>query len=271
MTAPKMQGGAERVPVLMYHRLGDAHNEWERKYCVSPERFADHMQTLAHSGWQAVSIEQFFAWLEGNAILPERTFLLTFDDGFLGVYEHAAPVLAKFNWPATVFLVSDLIGERDAWCETHNPDGATYPLMNAEQVRELRAKGFSFHSHTRSHASLPTLSDDDLTKQLAGSRQALEALLGESVDYLAYPYGHYDERVLQAVKAAGYRAAFSVQPGFNRPDVDRLRLRRLDVFGTDTARFLSRKISLGSNDGSFLQLLRYLASRLMAQARIARN
>jgi peptidoglycan/xylan/chitin deacetylase (PgdA/CDA1 family) len=255
---------AVRVPVLMYHRVGEAHNDWERKYCVGAQRFSEHMRTLARAGWRAVSIDDFFAWLDGRLELPERSFLLTFDDGFLGVHEHAAPVLAALGWPATVFLVSQLIGQRDAWCEAHNPSGVTYPLMDASHIRELRRQGFSFHSHTRTHADLPTLADSELHDQLAGAREDLQALLGEEVPYLAYPYGHYDDRVLQAAKAAGYQAAFSVQPGFNRQDIDRMRIRRLDVFGTDTATMLLRKIKLGSNDGSFAHSAKYVADRVLA-------
>lgn len=256
---------AERIPVLMYHRVGDAHNDWERKYCVSPQRFAEHMRILARNGWQAISIANFFAWLDGKLELPQQSFLLTFDDGFLGVHEHAAPVLAALGWPATVFLVSQLIGQRDVWCETHNPSGVTYPLMNASQIRELRTQGFSFHSHTRNHADLPTLDDNALQDQLAGSREDLQDLLGEAVDYLAYPYGRYDDRELQAAQAAGYRAAFSVQPGFNRRDIERFRLRRLDVFGTDSAAALHRKITLGTNDGSLAHSFQYTKNRLLAK------
>ena len=172
-----MTSSAQRIPVLMYHRIGTAHNEWERKYCVSPETFAAHMDTLARSGWKAISIDNFFAWLDGGAKLPEGAFLLTFDDGFLGVHDHAAPVLRRLGWPATVFLVSALIGQRDTWCATHNPDGHTYPLMDRSQILALREQGFSFHSHTRNHADLPTLDDDALVDQLAGARKDLAALL----------------------------------------------------------------------------------------------
>lgn len=256
---------AERVPVLMYHRVGDAHNEWEHKYCVSPQRFSEHMHTLSKAGWQAVSINDFFAWLDGKVELPDQSFLLTFDDGFLGVYEHAAPVLAELGWPATVFLVSQLIGKQDAWCEAHNPSGDTYPLMAASHIQALRMQKFSFHSHTRNHADLPTLDDAALHDQLAGAREDLQALLNEPVDYLAYPYGHYDDRVLRTVQKTGYGAAFSVQPGFNRRDIDRFRLRRLDVFGTDSAAALRRKITLGSNDGSFGHAVKYAANRLLAK------
>lgn len=256
---------AERIPVLMYHRVGDAHNDWERKYCVSPQRFAEHMRILARSGWQAVSIANFFTWLDGKLELPQQSFLLTFDDGFLGVHEHAAPVLAALGWPATVFLVSQLIGQRDAWCEAHNPSGITYPLMSASHIRELREQGFSFHSHTRHHADLPTLDDRALQEQLAGAREDLQALLGEAVDYLAYPYGRYDDRVLRVAQSAGYRAAFSVQPGFNRRDIDRFRLRRLDVFGTDSATALRRKITFGTNNGSLEYGIRYSTKRMLGR------
>jgi Predicted xylanase/chitin deacetylase len=192
--------------------------------------------------------------------------LLTFDDGFLGVHEYAAPILATLRWPATVFLVSRLIGQRDAWREAHRSGNATYPLMNTQHIHELRTQGFSFQSHTRNHADLTSLDDDALDSQLRGSREDLQALLGDDVAFLAYPYGRHDERVLRAAQAAGYRAAFSVQPGFNRPDVDRYRIRRLDVFGTDSAAALRRKITLGSNDGSIAEygrsLLRRVAARL---------
>jgi peptidoglycan/xylan/chitin deacetylase (PgdA/CDA1 family) len=255
----------------MYHRVGAAHNDWEHKYCVSPQRFAAHMRALADTGWHAVTIADFFAWLDGRTELPEHAFLLTFDDGFLGVYEHAAPVLTALGWPVTVFLVSQLIGQRDTWCEAHNPSGVTYPLLHATHIRELLGQGFSFHSHTRSHADLPTLSDQQLSDQLAGARADLQALLGEDVPYLAYPYGRYDDRVLHAAVAAGYQAAFSVQPGFNRRDIDRYRLRRLDVFGTDTAAALKRKITLGSNDGSLGNSLRYGGNRVLARLGLRRS
>lgn len=262
---------AARVPVLMYHRVGEAHNDWEHKYCISPERFSDHMHMLDRAGWRAVSIENFFGWLAGRAELPRQSFLLTFDDGFLGVHEHAAPVLTTLGWPATVFLVSQLIGQRDTWCEAHNPSGVTYPLMDSSRIRELRGQGFSFHSHTRNHADLPKLDDVSLADQLAGAREDLQALLGEEVPYLAYPYGQYDDRVLQAAQVAGYQAAFSVQPGFNRREVDRFRLRRLDVFGTDSSAALKRKITLGSNDGSLGHSLRYGANRVLARLGLERQ
>lgn len=253
---------AQRVPVLMYHRIGQTHNPWERKYCVTPERFAEHMAALEGAGMQAVSIDRFFAWLDHGEELPAGSFLLTFDDGFLGVHENAAPVLEELAWPATVFLVSALIGQEDSWSKHENPGGRTYPLMGREHIDSLAKRGFSFHSHSRHHADLTALSMEALQEEVAGAKLELEDVLGVDVRYFAYPYGKFDESVFQAVKDAGYRAAFSVQPGFNREDVDRFRIRRLDVFGTDTAAMLLRKVRLGSNEGSLRHSLHYYAGRL---------
>jgi peptidoglycan/xylan/chitin deacetylase (PgdA/CDA1 family) len=251
-----------RIPVLMYHRVGPAHNDWERRYCISPKSFAKHMQRLASRGMHACGLEDFLAWRAGEKELPEGSFLITFDDGFLGVYEHAAPVLQAMGWTATIFLVSQLIGKRDKWCRAHNPSGAIYPLMAQEQVTAMQSMGFTFHSHTRLHPDLTTLSDDELTAELTLSRIELEELLGEQVSCLAYPYGRYDERVLSAAREAGYRMAFSTQPGFNRRNVDLHRIRRLEVFGTDTPAMLARKLLFGCNDGSWRQSLRYYSERV---------
>lgn len=257
---------ANRVTVLMYHRIGNARNDWELKYCVGPARFASHMVALQRHGMRPCSIEDFVAWLEGTCTLRDGSFVLTFDDGYLGVYEHAFPLLSQMGWPAAVFLVSGLIGKKDEWDGREN-SGTTYPLLGRSEIAVMARGGISFHSHSRSHPDLRSLSGRSLWDELAGARQDLEDLLGRPAPYLAYPYGRYDESVVEAVKASGYAAAFSVQPGFNRSNVDRYRIRRLDVYGTDTATALLRKISLGSNDGSWRHLIRYYADRVAARVR----
>lgn len=251
-----------RVPVLMYHRVGMANNPWEARYAIRPADFIDHMETLARKGYRAVSADALVDWLEGGPPLPTGAFVLTFDDGFRGVREHALPVLEQMDWPFTVFLVSDLIGGKDVWTRAFNPDGVTYPLLDEDEIRDMLERGVSFHSHTRSHADLPTLNNTQLADQLASPRETLAKLVGHNVPYIAYPFGHVDERVEAATRAAGYRAAFSTQPGFNRRDVNRYRIRRLDVFGTDTPAMLLRKVRFGSNDGSLGHAIRYYINRL---------
>ena len=262
---------ATRVPVLMYHRVGDASNAWEARYAISQENFSAHMQALAGAGYHAVTIDRLVDWLADGEPLAEGAFLLTFDDGFYGVREHALPVLQQLGWPFTVFLVSDLIGGEDVWTRSSNPAGVVFPLLNADDIRDMQQRGCSFHSHTRSHPSLPKLDDAELAEQLRGSRAALAELLGHEARYIAYPFGHLDERVEAATRAAGYRAAFSTQPGFNRRGVNPFRIRRLDVYGTDTPTMLLRKLRFGSNDGTLFQAARYYLDRLRSRLPGSKN
>lgn len=271
MSVETIMDSAQRIPVLMYHRVGPTLNAFEARYGIRPEAFAAHMRALARKGYQAVPIQGLVEWLEGGPPLPNGAFVLTFDDGFRGVREHALPVLEALGWPFTVFLVSDLIGGEDVWTRGENPSGATYPLLDETEIRDMQRRGVSFHSHTRGHADLPTLDDAALAEQLAGSRQALAGLLGHDVPYLAYPFGRLDERVEAATRAAGYRAAFSTQSGFNRRDVNRFRIRRIDVFGTDTPAMLLRKVRLGCNDGSLGHAARYYLERVKSRLPGARR
>lgn len=259
---------ADRIPVLMYHRIGEALYKWEQKYCISPDSFTAHMHALANIGYKACTANDFVDWLMGDIQLPDKSILITFDDGYLGVFEHGLPVLKALEWPAVMFLVSGLIGKMDSWSQRENPSLKTYPLMRIEEIQAMRTQGFSFHSHSRSHADLSRCGETELTDELRGSREDLERLLNEPIDYVAYPYGHYNDLVLGSVKKAGYKAAFSVQPGFNRPGVDPYRIRRIDVFGTDTPKRLLRKVALGTNDGSWQHMLSYYFSRALAKARI---
>lgn len=253
---------ADRISVLMYHRVGAVRDSAERRYCVTPDRFAEQVSFLARLGHRAVPAEALVAWLGGGEALNAGDFILTFDDGYKGVLDHAVPILESLNWPFTVFLVTDLLGQRDAWPRNDGTAGAAHSLLTADDVVRMASRGASFHSHTCRHRSLTALDDDELRRELTASRATLQQLLGAGERYIAYPYGHADERVAAAARVAGYAAGFSVQSGFNRIDVDRFRIRRLDVAGTDTPAMLLRKMKLGSNDGSRRAALRYMARRL---------
>jgi peptidoglycan/xylan/chitin deacetylase (PgdA/CDA1 family) len=260
---------ADGLIVLMYHRVGAARNAWEARYAIGPERFEAHMRALERGGMRAVSVDSLSAWLDGGERPADGAFVLTFDDGFHDVRLNAQPVLDRMRWPFTMFLVSSLIGKEDVWTRTSNPDGVTYPLLKLEEILDMQHRGVSFHSHSCSHPSMIALDDERLARELVDSRATLQQMLGRPVDYFAYPFGHVDDRVAEATRRAGYRAAFSTRPGFNRNDVDRFRIRRIDVYGTDTPAMLMRKVRLGTNDGSAASLARYYIGRAMARLPLA--
>ncbi len=255
----------ERVPVLMYHRVGKVRDQRAARFSITPADFSAHMRALARSGYHAVSMHAFLAWMEAGQPLTEGAFLLTFDDGYRGVLEHAQPVLEELRWPFNIFLVSDLIGGTDAWIKPTGSNDESHPLLNAQEILDMRQHGCEFHSHARSHPRLTELSDAELADQLGGSRAALTELLGQEVTCLAYPFGLHDDRVVAAARAAGYRAAFSTRSGFNNRRLDRYRIRRLDVQGNDSPAMLLRKIRLGSNDGRRSTMIRYYLRNIVSR------
>ncbi len=253
---------ATRVLVLMYHRIGASANAWELRYGISPALFARHLDALERAGYRPISAAALFDWFDGGATPPSGSFVLTFDDGFQGLYTHAAPLLAARRWPYTVFLVSELIGREDEWTRSENPGRRCHRLLDAREIAEMQNMGASFQSHSLRHRSLPTLDDESLRADLRDSRIQLQRLLDAPVDFIAYPFGHTDERVQDAARAAGYRGGFSTRPGFNRISVDRYQIRRLDIAGSDSPAALLRKMRFGTNDGRITRSLRYYASRL---------
>lgn len=256
---------AERVPVLMYHRVDEPNDAAERGYCIAPKLFGAHLDWLASADWTPCTLADFGRWQRGEGTLPARSVLITFDDGFAGLHAHVLPRLAARGWPATVFLVSARIGGRDDWATHELRSVGAHALLDAAQITEMAAAGIEFQSHSRHHADLVVLDHAALVDELRGSREELQQLLGRPVEAVAYPYGRTDTRVQLAAREAGYRLGFSVEPGFNRPGGDAMRLRRLDITSHDYSSRFARKVVLGSNDGSLAAQARYLWGRVVAR------
>lgn len=252
--------GAERVPVLMYHRVDSAATQSDAA-SVSPEQFGAQLAWLSEHGYRPCRIEDFARWASGQATLPQHSVLITFDDGYAGLETHVSPRLAEHGWPATVFLVSDRLGGHNLW-DRPPPGEAPAPLLAPSQIERLAARGIQFHSHSATHADLTTLGSTELCDEVAGSRERLQRLLGHEVMSFAYPYGRANEAVRQAVVAAGYTLGFGVRSGFNRPHEDAWSIRRLDINAADSPSRFGTKVTLGTNDGSIATRLRYVAGRL---------
>lgn len=185
------------IPVLNYHGVED--NE-HNPLMLGVADFDRQMAYLQREGYHSITPKQLLAHLQQGAALPEKPILITFDDGYRNNYENAYPILKKYGLTATVFLVTDTVGTNDWYL--------TWP-----QVEEMRKNGMVFGSHTLSHVPLNDLSADEIMFQLTKSKEGMEWRLDVPVDYFAYPTGAYNERVGQLVKAAGYKAAFTIDFG----------------------------------------------------------
>lgn len=219
--------GTPGAIVLTYHDVtDDPANPTEQ---VSPSVLRAQLSAAARWGVRFVPLAELVERLQrGESV--DRLGAITFDDALVGVYRHAVEVLSALGLPATVFVVSDRLGvEAPDW----HPGSDR--VMSITELREVADAGIDIESHSRTHADLPTLDGGALEHELAGSRAELSDLLGRDIEYLAYPFGHYDATVRTAARQAGYRAAFTFQAGRATPGLDPYELPRVSMW-TDARR-----------------------------------
>ena len=213
--------------VLTYHDVtDDPGNPTEQ---VSPDSFRSQLATAVRLGIRFVPLSELTERVL-RGVPVDQLGAVTFDDALAGVHRHAVEILRDLGLSATVFVVSDRIGvAAPEW----------YPgsdrVMTADELREVADAGLDIQSHTRTHADLPGLGGRELDRELAGARLTLGDLLGRDVEYLAYPFGHYDAHVRAAVRDAGYRAAFTFRNGRITPGLDPFRLPRLPMWTDGSA------------------------------------
>ena len=222
------------LPVLMYHHVGPLRPGTLPSLTVSPERFEKQVRELARRGYQGICPTDWIRWrLEGKK-LPDKPVLLTFDDGYADLVEHALPVLGRYGFGAAVYIVTGQLDGTNTWDEARG--SGTHRLMTREQIRYWVGQGIEFGAHSRTHADLTTLAPHELTEEVVGSGNDLESLLGTRVSSFAYPYGFHNQAVDDCVRGA-YDLAFLAEDkveGLNHLLTDPIQLRRTMVQASDS-------------------------------------
>ena len=213
-----------KLPILMYHAVDriPPHARSPRLY-VPPEQFEAQLATLARLGYETISFARWLAYRRGDGTLPRRPIIITFDDGYRSLAQFAWPLLQRFGFSATVFLVSDQIGKTNAW----DPPEPAEPLLGPTEIAKMQAAGIHFESHTRTHPALTMIPPEQALEQLTSSRAALARLLDTAVTVLCYPYGKQNAAVRTLAREAGYQAAVIARPRLNTTRTDPFRLTRL--------------------------------------------
>jgi peptidoglycan/xylan/chitin deacetylase (PgdA/CDA1 family) len=189
------------VPVLMYHVIGTppASAPYPDLF-VSRQLFAAQIAGLARAGYQAVTLERVWQAWHGRAMLPARPIVLSFDDGYLGDFGAAMPILRRHRWPGVLnLLVANL--HRHGWG------------LRTWMVQRMIRAGWEVDSHTLTHPNLTTVSRAQLWREVHGARVVLRRLFHVPVRFFCYPSGAYDRAVIAAVRRAGYLGATTELPG----------------------------------------------------------
>lgn len=199
---------ASRAPVgglviLMYHSVGD-NGEF---FTVKPEEFARQMHHLHERHFSVLDLEDAVELMQKNK-LPKKPVVITFDDGYADNYTDALPILKKYNFPATIFVNTELIGK-----SSEGKKGTRFDILTKEQIQEMSADGLvRFGSHAKHHIKLTRILTSEAEKELTESKQELAHLLGMAVRTFAYPYGNYDTSV-QNIAQRHYSIACTVEKG----------------------------------------------------------
>ncbi|GAA1861129.1 polysaccharide deacetylase family protein [Pseudonocardia ailaonensis] len=196
------------MAILCYHSVACG---WDDPVSVEPEDFERQCRRLARSG-RVVPLSAMLDRLESGREIPARRTVLTFDDGFADYAHFAVPIMRRYGLPAAMYLVAGSLtpeGVPVNWI-TGLPAEQAPPLLTVEEIKDLRAQGWEFGSHTMRHADLRTLGEEECYRDLKESREIISDLLSESCDVLAYPFGRHSEHVRRAARKAGYRIALAL-------------------------------------------------------------
>lgn len=200
--------GPKNVPaaaILLYHNVGR-----DGAYLtVTPENFAAQIDFLVKNKYNIISLRDLADNLaHGHSIKP-RTVVLTFDDGFTGIYDFVFPVLRERHLPATFFIATDLVGGSLRLSSGHN-----LPVMSWEQIWEIGGTPhLEVAPHSLSHRELISLSYDKMVEEIQKSRSVLEEKLGRRSNFFAYPRGKWTAEAVKILKDKEFSAAVTVAQG----------------------------------------------------------
>lgn len=200
------------VPVLYYHSVSlNADNE----VTITPEMLEKQLTYINDNNYTTITMKELYDYLKNNKPIPEKSIVITFDDGYMNNYTEAFPILKALNMKATIFCVGNSL------------DGSYY--LSHEAIKEMSDYGIDIESHTVNHVHLDTLSYDEQLLEMKKSKEILENITGKEVSSIAYPFGDYNTDTVKAAKQAGYSLGFTTNLGLSDRSDDIFELDRIYI------------------------------------------
>jgi peptidoglycan/xylan/chitin deacetylase (PgdA/CDA1 family) len=197
---------------------------------VSPERFEAQIAYLRNHGYTPLTVSGLVARRNTNS-LPLDPVVVTFDDGFSDFCTNALPILEQYACSATLYITTGYVGSTSGWLRKLG--AGDLPMLGWEQISALPDSGIECGAHTRSHPMLDTVSLQQAEEEIAGSKQALEQVLGRHVESFAYPHGYRSPRLKRLVATLGFTSACAVKHAISSTQDDPFDLARI-VITSDT-------------------------------------
>lgn len=236
------------VPVFMYHHVSPRKDDM---ITVTPQTFEAQLQHIRHSGYKTVTPDELAAYVSGSGQIPDKSLILSFDDGYLDNYVYAYPLLKQYGLKAVIFLVTGWVDAATASSASsgeiindykENPpshgeskkligEGQMHRvIMNWDMVKEAHSSGLvDFQSHTVTHKNCDGAVTSELMSELKGSKETLEKRLDRPCEHLCWPKGRFSLGAVEAAKNVGYKTLYTTQLGVVKQGDDLLALKRIPV------------------------------------------
>jgi peptidoglycan/xylan/chitin deacetylase (PgdA/CDA1 family) len=233
-------------PILGYHKID---SRFELGFTqLGPRTFRRQIEALARAGYRTLGSAELAETLRPQSPRTThdvpRTIVLTFDDGYAALAEHAFPVLVDHGFTALLFVITDFVGRENTWDVQYG--WRRFYHLSWDELARWRERGIEVHSHGATHARLTWLKGAEATDELGRSREAIASRLGEAPRAIGYPFGAVDDRVRRLATAAGYTLGFGGPVGAAASDAMLLERRIVYAWDRGGIPFVLRDGGLGA-------------------------
>lgn len=229
----------KEIPILAYHRVVESSSEAGRHgIYVTRENFDWQMGYLKKKGLVTLTFRDYANSTEEQKKYGKYIFL-TFDDGYEDNYRVAFPILRKYGFKATVFLVADKKTNEWDRAQSSEPEVG---LLSEDKILKMKKHGIEFGSHTLTHPDLTKIPLEAAKKEILESKKKIEEVIPDEVITFAYPYGKLNQNLKEIVKQAGYKFGIATDSGSAAIDEDWFEIRRIILFPKTGKRSFKRKV-----------------------------
>lgn len=200
------------IRCFAYHRFG---NGTYPSTNISLERFETHLKFLEANDYEVLTLGEALDRSTSQKDLPEKTAVLTMDDGYSSIMSGALPLLQEYGYRASIFVCTEYVGAKNN--------------LSWEELETLQEEGFEIGNHSHSHAHFVELPKDSFRKDLERSEARFKEHLGKKPELYAYPYGEYEPSLKRVLKKKGYQGAVAQRSGVIHRNSDRFELPRFPM------------------------------------------